>query len=126
MSIAEIAAFKAANRFIAARRDNCTCPMCGEPATDSDHVFGRGTKVKEHWMLLMSLCRKCHDQKHHGSGFNIVEQVKVLGEKNDFFYSNEDDYDTVMLAIDRGLHDLILKMDFTAETFIENWIERND
>jgi len=119
--------FRFANRFIAAHRDGCVCPLCGKSASESDHVFGRGTVnslVKEHWALRMTLCRKCHHRKHHGAGFNRIEQVLILYEINDHFLGS-DEYRATVGSINQDLRDEIVCLTQDAENFIEDWLAKN-
>jgi hypothetical protein len=122
-----LSAYRLANRFVAAHRDESLCPLCESNASESDHVFGRGSVhdiLKEHWVLRMSLCWKCHYQKHHGSGFNLVEQVHILSEINDYFIGSNQ-YKSTMNAISEGFSDEMMGSMQTGLDFIETWLAKN-
>lgn len=119
--------FRLANRFISLHRDECICRLCGSIGSDSDHVFGRGTinsLVKEHWAVRMTLCRECHYQKHHGAGFNRIEQVLILREINDHFLGS-DEYRATVGSINQDLREEIVYLTQDAESFVEDWLVKN-
>ena len=72
----DLLAFREACGRIAYMRDSGRCMYCfwvrGRgviPASETDHVFGRGSEYNlapEHWLTRLSLCWDCHYQKHHG------------------------------------------------------------
>ena len=81
-------AFRKINGLICWRRDEGRCQMCGKVAGETDHVFGRGTMKSlhlEHWALRMTICSKCHHQKHHGHGFDREKQLKKMDDTNKIF-----------------------------------------
>lgn len=120
-------AYAKASSMMAMWRDNCKCPMCGSTADESDHVFGRsrpGEVFLDHWMLRMSLCHKCHYKKHHGGGFNKVEQVKKLKNANEAFIGSNE-ASVCYFALREGLAEKIVEDLDRAQEFIDNWLAKN-
>lgn len=119
--------YRLANRFVAAHRDKSQCPMCEGSASESDHVFGRGSshdKLKEHWALRMSLCRDCHHKKHHGSGFDMVRQVQILVAMNEEFIGGID-YTNILRAVRPSILIDLLERQRDALDFIVDWLAKN-
>ena len=117
--------FDSANRMMSYRRDNGDCAICGDAGSDSDHVFGRGDRLKGHWMLRMTLCRGCHHQKHHGSGFYKVGQVRLLKEVNGAFWSDDDLYCTAYNMFIPEIVNNLKNYEEEASEFINDWLNKN-
>ena len=44
-------------------RANPTCVMCGDDATDVDHIIARARGGTDEWENLEALCHSCHSRK---------------------------------------------------------------
>lgn len=44
-------------------RAHPTCVTCGAPATDVDHIDGRGPAGDNRWTNLRALCHPCHSRR---------------------------------------------------------------
>lgn len=118
--------YKQANATMAMWRDEGRCPMCGALADESDHVFGRGHEallLKEHWMLRMSLCHPCHYEKHHGGGFNMVEQARKLKEANSAVSGEY--LEECYFALNRSIAERMLDDAGKAVAFLDDWLVKN-
>lgn len=118
--------YRQANSVMAMWRDEGTCLMCGSGADESDHVFGRGHEIVlllEHWMLRMSLCQPCHYKKHHGGGFDRVEQAIRLRGANKAFLG--EGLETCYRALDRGVRERMMHDADKAIAFLDDWLVKN-
>jgi len=53
-------------RYVVFKRDNWRCVYCGAPATQIHHMkYARKNIGKEPIEWLVSVCKPCHDAKHH-------------------------------------------------------------
>ena len=53
-------------RYVVFKRDNWRCVYCGAPATQIHHKkYARKNIGKEPIEWLVSICKPCHDAKHH-------------------------------------------------------------
>jgi 5-methylcytosine-specific restriction endonuclease McrA len=53
-------------RYVVLKRDNWRCMYCGAPATQVHHKKYLRRKIgKEPIKWLVSVCKRCHDAKHH-------------------------------------------------------------
>ena len=53
-------------RYVVLKRDNWRCVYCGAPATEVHHLkYAKKNIGKEPIKWLVSVCRDCHNSKHH-------------------------------------------------------------
>ena len=53
-------------RYVVFKRDNWRCVYCGAPATQVHHLkYAKRNIGKEPIKWLVSVCKSCHDSKHH-------------------------------------------------------------
>jgi len=68
-------------RHVVLKRDNWTCVSCGMPATEVHHKrYARINIGKEPIEWLISLCKKCHSEKHEKieTGNSISSYLKLI------------------------------------------------
>lgn len=77
-------------RYVVLKRDNWTCVSCGMPATEVHHKrYAKFNIGKEPIDWLVSLCKKCHSEKHATSdsreiGFFILNLRQKYLQNNKF------------------------------------------
>jgi len=53
-------------RYVVLKRDNWRCVYCGKPATQVHHKkYARRNIGKEPIDWLVSVCKSCHESRHH-------------------------------------------------------------
>lgn len=53
-------------RYVVLKRDNWRCVYCGAPATEVHHLkYAKKNIGKEPIKWLVSVCKDCHNSKHH-------------------------------------------------------------
>jgi 5-methylcytosine-specific restriction endonuclease McrA len=56
-------------------RDGGRCQLCGEPATDVDHVVSRADRGGEDMANLRALCAPCHRKRSAAQGGRATAQA---------------------------------------------------